>query len=272
VTPGILLLLVNYHHEEEVLHFIRNEVRTQTGVDCEILVCDNGSDDPVAFRTSLLALPGVRYYRSGRNLGYFGAAAQGLDDYLSDGRSRPDWVVISNTDVEFPNRSFLGDFMDQARGALVAAPAVHSVLSGHQQNPFSEDRYSVSRLRLLHRIYASYPAYLAYQALAYLKRAFRRAHKDTGSTRDVYALHGTFLAFSREYFEKGGTIRYGAFLFGEELFVAEQVRRLGGRCRYIPELQLEHREHASTGRFKSPRLVQYMRESTDYLLREVYRD
>ncbi|HPD54248.1 MAG TPA: hypothetical protein PLI08_09910, partial [Bacteroidia bacterium] len=154
---------------------------------------------------------------------------------------------------------------------LVAAPAVHSTLSGHQQNPFREERVSITYLKFIRFVYSFYPLYLLYQLLAYVKRFFRMERTAKGAMRNVYAVHGTFFAFSREFFSRGGSLQYGSFLFGEELFVAEQLAGWQSACRYVPELQIEHREHASTGRFKSPRMVKYMQESTDYLIREVFR-
>ena len=271
MAPDALILLVNYRHEDEVVTFIREQLLQQEQVELTIVVCDNGSTDSDGFRKQLSAWKQVHYFSAGTNLGYFGGAAAGLKYFTQTIGELPSWTIVCNTDVELPGRDFLYRLFSLSRGALVAAPAVHSTLSGHQQNPFREQRVSLSYLKFMRAIYSFYPLYFLYQLLAYVKRFFRRARTAEGVTRNVYAVHGTFFAFHRTFFAQGGSLQYGSLLFGEELFVAEQLAGMQSACRYVPELQIEHREHASTGRFKSPGMVKYMKESTDYLIREVYR-
>jgi GT2 family glycosyltransferase len=80
----------------------------------------------------------------------------------------------------------------------------------------------------------------------------------------IYAAHGAFLAFRKSYFEAGGTLRHGAFLFGEEIFVAETVRRLGLTIGYDPRLRVFHRGYTTTGYMPSRQMATYMREAARY--------
>ncbi|MBL7949869.1 MAG: hypothetical protein JNN19_12835 [Bacteroidia bacterium] len=266
-----LLILVCYENELEVADFCRlNRSRFQSA-GVEVLIVVNATVNPAVLESLGLELPEVLIFLAPRNLGYLGGARFGLERYLAIRAVQPAWFIVMNSDVAFTRPDFFEVFFQKAAGADVAAPAVFSTLSKFHQNPFSDRPYPVSRLRFLRRVFSFYPSYLLYQCLAYIKRAFRSARNTGQEPRSVYALHGTFLAFHRRYFEKGGSLDFKGFLFGEELYVAEQVKSIQGECRYIPELTLEHREHASTGRFKSPGMVKYMKESTDYLIREVYR-
>jgi GT2 family glycosyltransferase len=83
--------------------------------------------------------------------------------------------------------------------------------------------------------------------------------------RTIYAPQGSCLVFSRRYFEQGGSLEYPAFLFGEEIFVAETVLRLGLQVVYDPRLRVWHDEHASTGRLRSRKLARYVGQSAAYL-------
>ena len=51
------------------------------------------------------------------------------------------------------------------------------------------------------------------------------------------------MLFASSYFDKGGTLNYPSFLFGEELFVAEQARQLNLTTVFEPSLKIEHQQH-----------------------------
>ncbi len=58
---------------------------------------------------------------------------------------------------------------------------------------------------------------------------------------------------------------HGAFLCGEELFVAETARRLRLPILYDPRISVVHLEHASLRRYTSRRLLSFLRDTTDYI-------
>jgi hypothetical protein len=80
--------------------------------------------------------------------------------------------------------------------------------------------------------------------------------------RRIYAPHGSFIVFSREYFDRGGTLAHVPFLYGEEIMVAETARRLNLAVVYDPGFQIKHVEHSTTG--KNPLVRQYQAESAKY--------
>ena len=55
-----------------------------------------------------------------------------------------------------------------------------------------------------------------------------------------------------------------------ELFIAEQARKLNLNMVYEPTLQVEHNEHATTGVFKSRRMVTYLHQSYTYILKTYF--
>ena len=71
--------------------------------------------------------------------------------------------------------------------------------------------------------------------------------------------------FSRRYFESSGNLNHGAFLCGEEVFIAETARRLGLAVVYDPRLKVVHKENATLSRYTSRQLLAYVREATDYV-------
>jgi GT2 family glycosyltransferase len=64
----------------------------------------------------------------------------------------------------------------------------------------------------------------------------------------IYAPHGSFLIFSRKYFEAGGVLDDGCFLYGEEITVAETCWQLGLPVIHDPKLKVSHRDSQTLGR------------------------
>ena len=88
------------------------------------------------------------------------------------------------------------------------------------------------------------------------------------SPRKIYAPHGACMIFHRRYFECGGALQYGAFLFGEEVAIAERVKRLGGTVVYEPDFRIIHNEHATTGHCAMR--AEFLAEAMAYLAAEYY--
>jgi GT2 family glycosyltransferase len=85
--------------------------------------------------------------------------------------------------------------------------------------------------------------------------------KSYDSDMQIYAPHGSIFIFRRAFFEHGGNIRFPYFLFGEEIYIAEQVKEKGGKILYAPELNIIHNEHTSTGLFKWGRKFDAIRQT-----------
>ena len=204
----------------------------------------------------------------GDNLGYFGGARFGLS-LLNDRGWHPKWLVVCNVDLSFDaNRvceQLLG-FNDPEIG--VVAPAIKSGLSGKQLNPYMRSRPSRIRMLAYKLIYATYPSAIAYEWLARLKARHASARESTASvpsgSSDIYAGHGSFIAFNQTYFLKGGTLDHPPFLFAEEISVAERAFSLGLRVVHIPSIEIVHEEHASVSRLPNRTLHRYIREATAY--------
>lgn len=83
---------------------------------------------------------------------------------------------------------------------------------------------------------------------------------------EIYAPHGSLLLLSPAYLSAGGAVDQPVWLFGEEFTVAEECRRLGLVVCYDPSLVAEHREHVSTGRWRSLQMVRAQADSVPYIL------
>ena len=80
----------------------------------------------------------------------------------------------------------------------------------------------------------------------------------------VYGVHGSFMIFTKSFFKKGGDFKHGAFLYNEEITVAEFCRKKSLKCFYDPSLSIEHREHGSVGMIYSSTTLKFLKEASRF--------
>ncbi|TMD73816.1 MAG: glycosyltransferase family 2 protein [Chloroflexi bacterium] len=274
----LLLICVNYRKPVETARFVSSAREQTLNSALHVIVVDNSPPDgeggvPEAVRDD----PHVTTIAPGKNLGYFGGAAVALSGYLKS-NALPDWVIVSNPDVYFPDHDVLHRLCDIHRGSepAVLAPSIRTLNSGVDQNPYMRVRPDAWRIRLNSRIFSIYPVDAVYQGLSWIKHrsldgvAKERPATTAGFATKIYAPHGSFIALHRTYFEKGGTLDYGAFLFGEEIFVAETASRLGLTVLYEPGVVIEHTERSTAKGLWNRDISRYRRQASRYLARKFF--
>lgn len=289
----ILTICINYQNDEETSTFVRGLLRQEGDLAQTVMVVDNTMPpraDGLLRRMSEEDERICILYPE-RNLGYFGGAAWALRTYASQS-GLPEWTIVCNTDMHLGQRDFLSNLskLHSVSTHAVVAPAIFSELSRRDLNPHMKTRPSRLRMRSYKLLFRYYPIASSYHALAFAKAFLLRKYRSlcsivaaritsgaeddlkTLQPQEIYAPHGSFIAFSRRYFESGGNLDHGAFLSGEELFVAETARRLGLRVVYDPRLMVIHCEHATFARYTSRQLLTFLREATDYITDTFFRE
>lgn len=267
-APKILLVTVSFGGRHHVRRLLQDPALAAARSMMAVIVVDN---DPPADSHSLLEEVGagahVEVISSGRNLGYFGAAWWAVERYL-DVHDLPDWVVVCNSDIRFDGQDFFTRFLQLHRdeSAVLVAPAIVSAETGRVQPIFMIQRPTALRMRFLKWTFRWYLTGLLYQLLSAAKQRLRARRPDPqetspGSPRSIYASHGSFFMLSRRYFEQGGTLEHPSFLFGEEVFVGESVRRIGGSVLHDSRLRVIHEGGGTTNYFKSRRISAYSAEA-----------
>src|ERR1700737_4793505 len=100
--PQVLVICVNFHCEEDITRFVAATLEQTENERLQVVVVDNGSDQAIDPPLSCLAKRDSRVsvLSSEANLGYYGGAAWGLQKYL-EARAIPEWIVVSNPDIQF---------------------------------------------------------------------------------------------------------------------------------------------------------------------------
>jgi GT2 family glycosyltransferase len=274
----VLLICVNYRKPIETQHFVATALEQTLNSPLRLVVVDNSPfPDGGGVPESVQSDPHVKAIATGKNLGYFGGAAAALADHLKS-RSLPEWVIVSNPDVYFPDRDVLQRLCDAHRGdeTAVIAPSIRTAGSSVEQNPYMRVRPSRFRMHVYRWIFSAYPTDVVYQGLSWIKhRALgvvsrERPAARASSPEKIYAPQGAFIAFHRSYFERGGTLEHGAFLFGEEIFVAETVRKLGLTVLYEPALVIEHTERGAAAGLFNRDISRFRKQASRYLARTFF--
>ena len=252
-SPRIAFTIVHYNAPQAVA-LLLNDLLQQDQSACilDIVVADNGPTQSALAEVirEYKDRPSVRFEVMPRNLGYYGAAQVVLDNIWR--RDLPEWVIVSNADIHIPSKDFCSRLAGYGNTFPVIAPAIISGFTGRDQNPFKYRRPSawsmhlkrlLRRVEILARLIES-----QYSLKQNLRRAGLLCSRLSGSSSPlpVYAAHGSFIAFNRTYFERGGTLKARAFLFAEEIFVAESCRRLRLPIMYCQGIHVVHSEHAAT--------------------------
>jgi GT2 family glycosyltransferase len=272
--PKALIITVNFRQDQCTLQLLRSAMELDGFSRCHLLIVDNNSDDGSvsSIRRASSGLSNVELLASPRNGGYFGAASWAMRRYGRNQRG-PDWVLVCNNDIVFEDKQFLLRlFQRDPAEAGVIAPAITSSHTGHDENP--SIRHRPSRFRMWrYQFWLShyYMTWFQQWLSPYVRRA--RSHVNQWSSfagrnlsNLIYAPNGAFLIFSRKFFEAGGFIDDGSFLYAEEFRVAEMCRLLGLPVIHDPELRVWHQGSQSTGRMLSRSTYLHQKNGFEYAL------
>ena len=264
----VIIFCVNYNSDKELENYLVSLERALENTDVQLTVVV--SDNSLNYK-KIKQNYGFELYhlKTGKNLGYFGGAIFGIkncgkniDDY--------DYSVISNVDLEVDKNFFkeLSTFRaDDTTGCI--APKIYSVGEHRDRNPKVLERYEIRKLQLLRLMY-KYPILnYIYTAIFFKKR---RARIENCQQDIIYAAHGSFMLFTKQFSSFLSNMEYPVFLFGEELYIAEHLRKRGLKTVYLPNIVVTDKDHASTSKMKSKFYYKCNYEAIDMIIKEFYNE
>jgi GT2 family glycosyltransferase len=265
-TAKILFLPIVYHSHDDAAEQL-GELRALPGAGEMAVVAVDNSSEPRAITGPKDGFASYELLAGLGNLGYFGGARRGLEHYLKSA-PMPEWVIVSNTDARIEQRGFIERLLAMheacaATKTYCVAPDIRSSKTGAAQNPYYTSRPCSAKFARLARLFNHYWLALAYRLLARLKGLAHGLRGPSAVPRgEIYAAHGSFICLHSSYFAAGATLDHRAFLYGEEIFVAEEIRRLGGKTLYAPELKVTHLHSVGTGLLSSRVVIRHLAEGT----------
>ena len=275
----ILNICINYCSNNETEGYL-HALAELDGLDgLRVLVVDNSPREKAFEMPAALANGPFELLSLPENPGYFGAAAEGLRHYLA-GSPLPDWVIVSNVDIRPASKDFLARI--EAYGGqpdlAVLAPGIHSSFTSSNQNPFMIQRPRPLRMHFYRFLYCSWVLTALYVQMSRLvRRSGGKSSAGTGilpaapgGPEGIYAAHGACFILSQAFFRRGGTLSYPCFLFGEEIFIAEQVRKLNMGCTLDEDVKIIHEEHVSTGTALKKNMLRYAQEAASFCAKSYF--
>lgn len=261
----IAIYCVTYFSYEVLEKYLKSidDSNEQSQVELEVFVADNTDKQPqpVNYRPLHYQLEVEGIYK---NLGYFQAIKYLMLKHSPD---KYDYAIISNVDVVIAKNFFhlLTDMETNCHIGWIA-PKIYSSVEKRDKNPQVLQRYTAKKLRMLKSLFQHPWLYNLYTQTLY-----KRKKLFTHQAGKIYAGHGSFIILTKEYFKRCGIINYPIFLFGEELYLAENCLHQQLDVVYKPTLAVYDSEHVSTGSLKSKQHCQYNHEALSYILAQYYK-
>ena len=219
------------------------------------------------------------------NPGYLPAA---LKTVYSEDFASYDYIIISNVDVTLDESFFIAlrDLKPDPDTVWIA-PFIWSPSENRDVNPKILERYTKKRLQLLRLLFACPPLYYLYTRTLYRKKVNQSRKEEASSSasdsnhnfqfsilnsqlKNIYSGHGSFMIFRPELFQQEPPLNYPVFLFCEEIFMAEMVRRIGKKAVHCPAVKVWDCEHASTGLMGLWRYCKYNHDALSYIIKHFY--
>jgi GT2 family glycosyltransferase len=201
------------------------------------------------------------------NLGYFGCLQLAQEKVPVDS----DYIVYANPDLFF-HSDFLTELKKIETEATLIAPSIISKNDKFDQNPKYKSRLRKSKLERLKRIHSNDITYTLFHATANFAEKLRPNPKQQtpGAGETIYALHGSAIIFKECEFFKSLPL-YPCFLFGEELFIAEEAIRAKAKTEYHPNLKITDYRHGNISALPRRHHREYMYTSINHIMQTYYR-
>lgn len=269
---SIVIVIVNYYSSAEIIEYLKS-ITEESGIT--VVVVDNGDNDEDLKSLLLIiaSLEYVTYIKAPSNIGYMGGARLAYEELdLHKSLDSFDWFILSNADIRIDANNLskhLGHLKAKQNSEIpmLVAPKIESTLTGRNQNPYLVKRPSRLKYKLLALVFNIYPLAVAHRVLGIVKNKLKKSNLNNelsfgdcqaNDCISIYGGHGSFMIFNNGYFKRGGSLYNESFLFCEENYVAEQVRKLKGFVCYSDKIVVKHKEHITTGIFPSKKMTKYL--------------
>lgn len=268
---NILIIAVNYKNYPTTIQFIKEFNKMNDVQDiADLIIVDNESNPIKAKELHIHANENIKIKETKDNLGYFGGAKHVIENNDFD-IDQYDYVIISNNDIEFPQKKFLDKLSKSNFDSNVGCIAPKVIIKGTKlnQNPYMVIKPTKKYIKFNSFFLASYSRMVLRDLLAKIKQKVKRkSNKVTKTGTAIFAPHGSIVILAKNFFKKGGNIDADYFLYGEELSIGYQCLALDLKVIYDDSLMVIHNEHQTTigkySRFK----YKYQKKAFEYILKK----
>ncbi|MBQ4394623.1 MAG: hypothetical protein II825_04925 [Paludibacteraceae bacterium] len=230
-----LLICVTYHSDKELQAFLESvrcaTERVKGKLEIDIEIVDNGAE----------------------NLGYLGGA---LPIYNAKAKEY-DYISISNVDMELAPDFFEQLLHINSDGIGWIAPDIYTPKIDRHENPYMLSRPTKLNFFIWNIIYSNTWIYRMYHALYLLKNKKSKTYPAC----DIYAGHGSFMLFTKAFVLSNLELHFPGFMYGEEIYMAELVRKAQLKVAYCSTLRIANIGNINTGSIEQKLKSQWSQKS-----------
>jgi len=230
------VIIVNYNVKyflEQCLCSVQKAI-TSSGIDAEVIVVDNHSqDNSVGYLTPLF--PCVRFIANAENIGFTRACNQGYK--LSSGK----YVLFLNPDTIIPEDCFstcLAFFKAHENAGAVGV----KMLDGHGSFLKESKRAFPSPLTSLFKLFGFAKLFPGSKIFS----QYHLGYLDENKNHEVDVLAGAFIMVRRELLQKLNAFDETFFMYGEDVDLSYRIQKMGFKNYYVAETSILHFKGEST--------------------------
>lgn len=272
VQCKILNIVTLYSNEDEVIEYAKKLSFQSISADlCLCIVVNKNGDmteDSFNYLLSNLNLR-VILYKPGKNLGYLNGLIYGYNQFALI-HELPKWVVMSNTDIDFPNNDFFEKFLNKEynENIWLIGPSIFSSENKSYDNPQYINRHTLSSLK--RRIFIFKRPTLAYFYLKFANVKAKLRKRQKPASQYSYSLHGCFFFVNKKFMDILKDKRYEPLMYSEEAYLAELVVMNNKKCYYDSQIEVIHTGSTVTGKLEINKRSHYIFESLEYIKNEFF--
>lgn len=230
-SPDVTVSIVMYNSKNVIEKCIRSVIETTKGIDIEIIIVDNSSEDGSDALVGSL-FPQIQLIENVENVGFGTAHNQSFR--LSRGK----YFLILNPDtVVFPDAiKNMVQFMNNNKTAGITGCKIY----WDNMKNFMFPDLRLHNLRTAIIQFSPYSLYFPDSGLCrwYRRKAYRAWRADTPLRVD--GVTGGLMLVRREAFESVGGFDENFFLFFEEHDLQRRIEKQGWECYYLPHAEIQH--------------------------------
>lgn len=236
----LLIICVNHNTYTDLDKFLISIDAAAQQVSGALQVCvavaDNSSTSMRRAISTQYASTEVMPFVLDTNDGYLRSADVVLAQLREQSRANADYCIICNVDLELSL-----DFFEQLLSCDTTnigwiAPDIYTKVSQKHENPFMKSRPS-SRQMSLWRLMYRFPV-LFYWQRKLAKLLASKNEKELVASTQIYAGHGSIMVFTRAFMDTYQVGGFPAFMYGEEIYLAELVQRADLYTTYMPQIKV----------------------------------
>lgn len=253
---------VNFNNSEITINYIDSILKSDC-FDSEIVIIDNNSNISEKKILTEKIKKDIKVIFLNENIGYFSGLNKGIEHLIKNNSF--DYIFISNNDITFPKslKKSLENKDSCFKKYPVISPSIIT-LDGIYQNPHVKDSIPFYKEIAYDLLYANY---LIYKILIFLKLKFSFLLKSKNliiedkNPSEIYQGYGACYILTRNFFNYYKFLDSPTFLMGEELFLTQQINKIGFNIFYDPSIRVNHIDHASLSKIPSKHFFKICKES-----------